>query len=177
MRLFHFSEDPGIARFAPRPVTVPSARAPGRDWLNGPLVWAIDEAHQPMYLFSRDCPRILLWPGPDTTPADRDQWLGQTQARVVAFIETPWAPVHAQATIHRYELPASGFEDLADAGMWVSRITVEPLERVTFTDLPAELAAQGAELRVVESLSPLRAAYGSSLGFNGVRLRHAGQLP
>ena len=54
MRLFHFSEDAAITRFAPRPVAVPSARPREQEWLNGPLVWAIDEAHQPLYLFPRD---------------------------------------------------------------------------------------------------------------------------
>ena len=177
MRLFHFSEDPGIVRFEPRRVRIPSDRAPGMDWLNGALVWPIDEARQPLYLFPRDCPRILLWPKPETTAADRRAWLGVTTARVVAFIEAPWAEAHARARIHRYELPAATFEDLGDAGMWVSRQAVEPSGMTTFTDLPAELAAQGAELRVVESLRPLRAAYGCSLGFNGLRLRHAGQPP
>ncbi|HMG50328.1 MAG TPA: hypothetical protein VK597_07005, partial [Inquilinus sp.] len=62
MRLFHFSDDPAIERFEPRPVRVPSARPAGREWLNGPLVWAIDDAHQMLYLFPRDCPRILAWP-------------------------------------------------------------------------------------------------------------------
>jgi hypothetical protein len=42
MRLFHFSDDPAIAIFTPRPVRVPAQRAPGREWLNGTLVWAID---------------------------------------------------------------------------------------------------------------------------------------
>jgi hypothetical protein len=41
------------------------------DWLNGPLVWAIDAWHQPMYLFPRDCPRILYWPLATTNAADR----------------------------------------------------------------------------------------------------------
>ena len=62
MRLFHFSEDPSIEEFVPRPVRVPSARPPGQDWLNGPLVWAVSEDRQATYLFPRDCPRILLWP-------------------------------------------------------------------------------------------------------------------
>ncbi len=177
MRLFHFSEESGIARFEPRPVRVPSERAAGMEWLNGPLVWAIDEVRQPLYLFPRDCPRILLWPGPDTRAADRALWLGDTTARVVAFIETPWVETHARACIHRYELPTATFEDLQDAGMWASRRTVEPVGVTTFIDLPAELVAQGAELRVVESLWPLVAAHGSSLGFNGLRLRHAGNLP
>ena len=59
MRLFHFSDDPGIVAFEPRPVRIPSARAPGREWLNGPLVWAIGADHDFMYLFPRDCP---AWP-------------------------------------------------------------------------------------------------------------------
>ena len=177
MQLFHFSEDPGIVRFTPRPVRVSSERAAGMDWLNGPLVWAIDAARQPMYLFPRDCPRILLWPTPQTTAADRARWLGDSTARVVAHIEAPWAAAHAAGAIHRYALPAAPFEDLGDSGMWVSHETVEPLDLTTIADLPAELAAQGAELRVVESLMPLRAARGSSLGFNGIRLRNAGNRP
>ena len=177
MRLFHFSEDPGIVRFVPRPVRVPSERPPGMDWLNGPLVWAIDEARQPMYLFPRDCPRILLWPTPETSPADRARWLGDSTARVVVHIEAPWAAAHAAGVIHRYDLPAAPFEDLGDAGMWVSRHPVEPLDLTTLCNLPAELGAHGAELRVVDSLIPLRAAHGSSLVFNGVRLRNAGNPP
>jgi hypothetical protein len=39
MRLFHFSDDPSINLFTPRPVRVPSSRRPGMEWLNGPLVW------------------------------------------------------------------------------------------------------------------------------------------
>lgn len=52
-RLFHFGERSDIEIFVPRPVTIPAKRAEGMDWLNGPLVWAIDDWHQPMYLFPR----------------------------------------------------------------------------------------------------------------------------
>src|SRR5580698_7679583 len=68
--LFHFSEDCAIELFEPRPVRVPAERPPGREWLNGPLVWAIDAWHAPMYFFPRDCPRILLWRKPSTTDTD-----------------------------------------------------------------------------------------------------------
>ena len=51
MQLFHFSDAGGIKVFTPRPVPVASPRAEGREWLNGPLVWAIDDWHAPMYLF------------------------------------------------------------------------------------------------------------------------------
>ncbi|WP_339329380.1 DUF6886 family protein [Burkholderia multivorans] len=49
--LFHFSDDPGIAMFHPRPVRVADDRPAGQEWLNGPLVWATDEAHYLLYLF------------------------------------------------------------------------------------------------------------------------------
>ena len=54
MRLFHYSEDPSIVVFEPRPVRVPAARRAGFEWLNGPLVWAIDEPHSILYLFPRE---------------------------------------------------------------------------------------------------------------------------
>ena len=84
MRLFHFSDDPDIAQFEPRPVRVPVERPAGREWLNGPLVWAIDDWHQPLYLFPRECPRILLWPTSRTTKQDRLRWMGDISARMVA---------------------------------------------------------------------------------------------
>ena len=90
MRLFHFSDDPDIAIFEPRPVRVPAQRRVGEEWLNGPLVWAIDAWHQPMYLFPRECPRILLWPTPQTTDDDRRIWWGDSSARIIANIERAW---------------------------------------------------------------------------------------
>ena len=171
MRLFHFSDDPGISLFVPRAVRTPSPRPPGREWLNGPLVWAIDEPRQPMYLFPRDCPRVLIWPLPGSSQADRDLWLGD--APMAACIEANWEDEVRRGHIHRYDLPPEGFEDLSDAGMFVSRRPVAPRAMETIADLPAELAAQGAELRVVESLTPLRAVFSSTLHASGIRLRNA----
>ncbi|EJJ30524.1 hypothetical protein PMI11_01145 [Rhizobium sp. CF142] len=87
MRLFHFSDDPAIAVFEPRPVRVPSERLAGMEWLNGPLVWAIDDIHDFMYLFPRDCPRILIWATPETLDEDR-RLLGDW--RGAAYIERGW---------------------------------------------------------------------------------------
>jgi hypothetical protein len=80
MRLFHFSETPGIELFEPR-----SGRHAA-----GPVVWAIDEWHAFLYLFPRDCPRILIWPTAATIESDRVHWMGDTTARAVACIETTW---------------------------------------------------------------------------------------
>ena len=174
MRLFHFSEDPGIERFEPRPVEVPSPRRAGMDWLNGPLVWAIDEWHQPLYLFPRECPRILLWPQAATTQEDRAKWFGSSPARMIAHIEREWLERLEQGRLYRYELPRASFEPLDDAGMHVSRSSVAPLAIDAIGDLPAALAAAGVELRVLDTLAPLRAAFATTLHASGIRLRNSG---
>lgn len=173
VRLFHFSDREGIARFEPRPVMVPAPRKPGHDWLNGPLVWAIDEWHQPMYLFPRDCPRMLMWATPASTAEDRARWLGDGGHRMVAWLERSWLDRFRAGRLFRYRLPADSFESLADAGMWVSRDAVVPLETTAIDDLPAALAAEDTELRVVDSLAALRPALASSLHVSGMRLRNS----
>ncbi len=125
MRLFHFSDDPKIVRFEPRPVRTPARRPLGREWLNGPLVWAIDEAHRALYLFPRECPRILIWPTATTTREDRELWFAGSAARMIAFVERSRLDELAGASIFRYELPRVEFVALEDAGMWVS----QPLSR------------------------------------------------
>ncbi len=134
-------------------------------------MWAIDEAHQPLYLFPRDCPRILIWATAATTPADRARWLGA--APMVAFVERAWTGRLEHAAIWRYLLPEATFEDLADAGMWVSRTAVEPLGAERLTDLSRELAASGVTVAPVSSLAPLRALWDTSLHVSGVRLRNS----
>lgn len=173
MRLFHFSDDPGIERFAPRPVRVPSARPPGREWLNGPLVWAIDEWHSPMYLFPRDCPRILLWPTAATSAADLERWWGERRCRMIAHVEWGWFEALRQGRLYRYELPAGAFESLDDAGMWVARETVTPTALEVIDDLPGALGESGVELRLMADLLPLKDAWSSSLHASGIRLRNA----
>jgi len=172
MRLFHFSDDPDVAIFQPRPVRVPAERRAGQEWLNGPLVWAIDEWHQPMYLFPRECTRILLWRTPQTTEEDRARWFGQTSSRMIAHIERSWLERLKAATIYRYEFEDTAFENLDDAGMSVSRAPVSPRSMTRLDDLPGELQAQDVELRVLVSLLPLRAVWSSSLHASGIRLRN-----
>ena len=173
MRLFHFSDDPGIDRFEPRPVLVPSPRPPGRDWLNGPLVWAIEGRRQAMYLFPRECPRILLWPTEATTDEDRDRfWQGGSWA-MIAYVEEAWLEAIAGATLYRYDLPPETFETLDDGGMWIARATVTPLGMEAIGDLHAALAEQAVALRPLPSLAPLRDVWSTSLHASGIRLRNA----
>ena len=172
--LFHFSEDPTIAVFEPRPVRVPAERPPGRDWLNGPLVWAIDQLRQPMYFFPRDCPRVLLWRKPGTIAADLERWWrGDRRRRMLAHIEAAWLERVKTTSIYRYRFAADGFEDLDEAGMWVSRTTQTPLEVEPVGDLLAALEAANVELRVLPDLLSLKGVWESSLHASGIRLRNA----
>ena len=173
MRLFHFSEDGGIRRFVPRPVRISAERRPGEEWLNGPLVWAIDEPHQPMYLFPRDCPRILAWPVAATAPADLERWWSNSAARMIAYVEREWLGDLREARLYRYLLPADPFVSLDDAGMWVSRQPVEPLAVEPVDRLAERLAAEGVDLRVVDSLAPLEPLLRSSLHVSAIRLRNS----
>jgi len=143
------------------------------EWLNGPLVWAIDAWHQPLYLFPRDCPRIVVWPLESSAPGDWAEWCGGSAARMMAFVETEWAETIGGGAIYRYRLPDSGFRSLDDAGMWVSATTVDPLAVERIDDLPAGLRAQGVELRVVHDLGMLRGVWSSTLHASGIRLRNA----
>lgn len=172
-QLFHFSEDPEIRVFIPRAVRVGIERGPERAWLNGPLVWAIDAAHSLLYLFPRDCPRIVIWPTATTTPEDRQAWFGDVAGRAVAYVEEAWAERIASGTIQRYRMPFESFEPAGDPGTWVSRRTVVPDGRETLGDLPAALAAEGVTLRILPRLTPLAPIWRSSLHASGLRLRNA----
>lgn len=176
-RLFHFSDDPSIEEFVPRPVRVPPERPPGQEWLNGPLVWAVDEARQATYLFPRDCPRILMWLTPNTTEADRAAWWGARSCRMIAHVEWSWLERIRTAALHRYELPPWSFEPLEGEWMWVSRSAVRPLDARPSGNLLDALAGEGVELRVMDRLSPLRHAWSTTLHVSGIRLRNAQDWP
>jgi hypothetical protein len=171
--LFHFSDDPDIRVFEPRPVRVAIDRGSDGAWLNGPLVWAIDSAHSLLYLFPRDCPRIVIWPTARTSAQDRADWFGDVTARAVAYVEEDWRDRIAGGVIHRYRMPSDGFSATGDPGTWVSGRAVVPSGLDTLRDLPAAMAAEGMELRFLPRLTPLAPIWRTSLHASGLRLRNA----
>ena len=171
--LYHFSEDPRIETFVPRPVEIPSARRPGQEWLNGPLVWAVSQERQATYLFPRDCPRILLWRTPDTTAADAARWWGDRTCTMLAHVEWRWLEAIRSTALFRYTLPPDHFEAVDGDWMWVARDLVKPIGVEPCGDLLDALAAQDVELRLMDSLVPLRDVWSTSLHASGIRLRHA----
>ncbi|MFN0146142.1 MAG: DUF6886 family protein [Dehalococcoidia bacterium] len=171
MNLYHFSEDPSITTFHPR--AVDGTRPPGREWLNAPLVWAIDAWHAPAYLFPRECPRILWWPLPTTAQADLDRYWERRGCRMVANIEWAWSTRLATTALYRYTFAADSFVSIEDHGVHVSREAVTPLNVERVPDLLAALREADIELRLLPSLLPLRHMWGTTLHVSGIRLRNA----
>ena len=175
--LFHFSEDPAIEVFEPRAVRVPSQRPPGLDWLNGPLVWAVDDWHAPMFFFPRDCPRVMLWRTLQTTEADLDHWWrGDRRRRMQAHIEATWLERLRAGRLYRYAFDPAAFEPVAAAGgpgYHVARQAVRPREVTPVGDLTAALAAADVELHTMHDLLPFNGAWLSTVYFSGSRLRNA----
>lgn len=173
--LYHFSEEPDIARFAPR---APLAHLQGE-----PLVWTIDHAHAPLYFFPRDCPRVAFWPLPTTTPADRERFLSGTSAQMVIAIEYAWLPRVQQTRLYRYHMPTESFvahtpDPRQHYGAFVSRATVTPLRVERIDDLLEQLRQANVELRLCHRLAPLvRALLPSTLHYSGIRLRNAQDWP
>jgi uncharacterized protein DUF6886 len=161
--LFHISEESGITRFEPR----------ASEYAAGLVVWAIEERRLCNYLVPRECPRVTYYAGVNTAAADVERLLGSSPA--VVAIESGWLERVRSTRLYCYHMPAETFERLdAVAGYFVSRAPVVP-SRVEVFDYPVgELLRRGVELRIVESLWPLRdAVVASSLQFSLIRMRNA----
>ena len=165
--LYHFSEDPSIERFVPRPVRIgPSDEA---------LVWAVDMAHCHQFYFPRDCPRVVISKSPSTSAEDTDIFFGHTTAEVVAAIESRWLRRMRSTTVYRYTVPAEGFTLRNEsAGYWVSEHECRPLEVEPIRNLMAALVDAGVDLRIMPSLVSLRdAVIESTVEFDIIRWRNA----
>jgi hypothetical protein len=164
LTLWHASDDPSIEIFHPH-------RAPTAQ-VDDDLVWAVDDAHVPAYWFPRDCPRATFWIGPRTTTADAALLNGV--ARVHA-IEWRWWDRFRTARVFLYRMPAASFElHAAEAGYYVSRAAVRPLECIQIADLVKQHQDAGVELRLMNDLWTLwDRVTASTLEFSGIRLRNA----
>jgi hypothetical protein len=179
MILYHFSEDPAIDIFHPRPIPTATAYStpPPPERAADLLVWAIDEAHAPLYWFPRDCPRVAYWALPTSTPEDLARFFGQTAARRVIAIEATWLARLRETTLYAYHLPPETFAPQWEGGgpgYYISHEPVAPLRVEPVGDLLARHAAAGIELRITPSLWPLhRALLPSTLHYSMVRMRNA----
>jgi hypothetical protein len=164
--VYHFSEDPAIARFLPHvPRTNPGQPA---------RVYAIDVVHEALYWFPRDCPRVAVW----TDDSLQRQVLADrftTSAERLHAIEWTWLPRLREVSLFRYTFDAAPFRPWEEAdGQWVTEQEVEPLRVEPCGDLLRLHAEAGIELRLVHDLWPLRdAVLTSGLPFSIVRMANA----
>ena len=168
MALYHFSEDPNIARFDPHIAKTSQIR-------DRAFVWAIDEWHAPMYYVPRDCPRACFWAGEATSVEDRERWFSYVCARFVMAIETDWLTRVRATKLFRYVMPDDSFRPMDEnAGHFVSGEVVLPIDVQPVGDLIAAISNAGVELRVTPRLGPLwRRVWRSTLCYSGTRLRYA----
>ncbi len=145
MRLFHFSDDPHLELLKPR---VPS-RHPDRE----PFVYAVDEAHQALYFFPPDCPRLAVW-ADSSSRAEDVEWLQErTDQRILLAIDSSWADRVARGSICRYLVSPESFFQENNHGCFVSRLPIKVATPTIFDNLPQAMREADAMLAVVGSLS------------------------
>jgi hypothetical protein len=173
--LFHFSEFPSIEAFVPH--------VPRSNPTQAPAVWAIDEDHQSLYWFPRDCPRVAAWSRNPAEQSNLQRSFGTTATRVHAM-ESTWLDAMRSTVLYRYSLPAASFERWPEAsGQWISKVVVEPVDVLPIGDLLVRHATARIDLRIVSDLWPLHDLAMSSLwDFSTVRMsnaapRRAGAIP
>jgi hypothetical protein len=168
--LWHFSEDPSLSQFRPRP-TATNPEAPA-------AVWAVDTRHAPMFWFPRDCPRGCIWPKTTTTQEDRERFFGQTSATRVHVMEAAWLERVRECRLYAYRLPSEPFRPHDVGGYWVTGEPVDAIEQVAVDDLVGRHAAAGIELRITPSIWPFwRRVAESTVSFSGSRLRNSAPHP
>jgi hypothetical protein len=164
--VYHYSEDGSIRRFAPHiPPSNPS---------HPPAVWALDEAHAPLYWFPRHCPRISVWAYDD----DQQRLLSEifhTEASRICAAETSWIEPMRRARVYEYHFDGSLFAPWAEAdGQYICGEVVEPVHVEAHDDLLALHADHDVELRFTPRLGTLMdAMLASQLPFSFVRIRDA----
>lgn len=168
-RLFHISEEAGISLFEPRPS--PSHFA----GINGDVVFAITDSLLHNYLLPRDCPRVTYYLNPETTAADKEKFMGESNADHIITVESGWYQRINETTLYCYEFPADTFTLIDEcAGYYISYQQVVPLSVNPVDDILAELLNRNIELRFTPSLIRLADAVSrSSLSFSLIRMRNA----
>ncbi|TVX94663.1 hypothetical protein FPZ44_09290 [Paenibacillus agilis] len=171
MRLFHFSEEDHIERFKPR------VKANRTDM--PPVVWAIDDEHQFMFFFPRNCPRIVYRKSQQVQEQDEAKFFGNTAANTIITVETHWYSRIINTTLYRYEFPTESFILFDEtAGYYISREAVKPINKIAINNGLERLMDMNVEVRFTPNLYPVRdQLLESSIDDFGIhRFEHAVQL-
>lgn len=156
--------------FRPRPPPSPEV-GPDHD-----CVWAIGHEALSNYLAPRDCPRVIVRCGEQTSAADKARFIGGSQATAVMTIERGWLEAMGKTEMTLYAFEAGPHWQLFDASAayYLSRVSVTPVACHRIASPAAALAARNTELRVVEDLWPvIDAVAASTMRFSIIRKRNA----
>lgn len=169
--LYHFSEDPNISVFTPRP----SMSFPNLP----PVVWAIDKEHSPHYYLPRDCPRVIYWKAEWTSEKDIDRFFSDSSVDKIIAIENQWIERIRNTKLYMYTLPKETFElfeEAKTAGYYVSCKEIVPEKVELVGDLIEKILKENIELRFTPDLNPIRNnVVTSTLDFSIIRFRNAGK--
>lgn len=160
--MWHFSEDPAIARFRPHVATTSTHTRP--------YVWACSSARCPDYWFPRDTPRAMAWRLPDSDSLVADMLLGPRVQRL-HVIEHDSVDAMRTTALYAYRFAAAGFTELEGFAQ-VSEVEQVPLGPPVPLATPWELHRQaGLPVLVVADLFEWWSlVVRSDLGFSGIRL-------
>lgn len=167
--LFHISEEANIQTFIPKP-------SPSHyDQITGDVVFAISGELLHNYLLPRECPRVTFYAGPNTSQADKDQFLSSSDVKHVIAVEQKWLPAIQHSKLYCYEFPAYTFLLLDEcAGYYISYQQVNPIAVKRIDNVLEELFKRNIELRLLPNLHHLAAEVAkSSLNISIIRLRNA----
>jgi hypothetical protein len=172
MRLFHVSEESGIAVFRPR-------RANRGAWphLAGRYVWAISDEMVHNFYLPRDCPRVCWTIGPRTSARERAAFAGGQRA--IVAVESRWREAIEQCVLHRYELASDSFWPIDyDAGYYVSEREVRPIGVEPLSGLPDVLLRSRVKLEYHHDLEEVRSRIAASrYRFSCIRMANLGIGP
>jgi hypothetical protein len=96
---------------------------------------------------------------------------------MIAHVEWDWLRRIRDQSLYRYQLPPDSFTYIEDGWMWVSKEIVTPVHVERIDDLLGALRELNVELRVMDSLLPLRQLWTTSLHVSGIRLRNGVDWP
>ncbi|MGE6256484.1 DUF6886 family protein [Heyndrickxia sporothermodurans] len=164
---YHFSEEPNIKVFKPRPSkSFPSL---------APAVWAIDKDYAIHYFFPRDCPRVIYWKTDRTTEEDAQAFFGNTSVNKIIVIENQWLDRIRQTDLYVYTFSESSFELFdKNAGYYVSFEEVIPVKVEPVGDLLKRILNHHVELRFTPNLYPIRnQVMEASMDFSIIRFSNA----
>ena len=163
--LFHYSEDPSIARFVPHvPPTNPASP---------PYVWTVEARYAPLYWFPRACPRVTVWANDAAQRARLVELFATDRERVQLAPESEREAMRS-CGLYEYAFAPQPFAPWPDAeGQWVARTEVVPLRVTPLGDLEAHQLAAGVDLRFIADLAAAREqVLASGLPFSIVRYRN-----